>query len=160
MPGATDAGACEPFGMGRQLRGIGCQGQLVQALADMLAERLDQVDHIAPDQGFATGDPDLGDAAGNEMAADGAQFFQGEEFGAGQEVGAFRHAVDAAEIAPVRDGQAQIADLPSETVDQGAGRLSVQASVQGAGSGSDPVIMWGRTGDGPNLDLASGEIDG
>ena len=105
-----------------QLAAVGGQGQLVQrAGVQMPAQALEQPHHVAAHQRLAAGDPELAHAARDERAAQPVQFLQGQQVGLGQKGHVFRHAIHTAEIAPVGDRDAQIADVATERVDHRAG---------------------------------------
>ena len=84
-------------------------------------EQRDQAVEVPADQGLAAGDTDLLHAAGDERARDALDLLEGEELRAIEEcvvpsVDLPRHAVDAAEVAAVGDGDAEIAERPAEGV--------------------------------------------
>ena len=78
-------------------------------------------------QRFAAGEPDFFHAERDEDAADAREFLEGEDVILRQKIVAasedfLRHAVAAAEIAPVRDGQAQVAERALQGIEHSAAR--------------------------------------
>ena len=90
---------------------------LLLALLDN--EAADKIGQALADEGFAAGEADAGDAAGDEGGGDLVHFLEREDIGAGEELHAERHAIGAAEIAAIGDGEAHIGDAPPEAVDEG-----------------------------------------
>ena len=84
----------------------------------MPGQAFNQPHDAAPDQGLATGQAQLAHALADEGAAQPVELFQRQQLLLGQEGHLLGHAVDAAEIAAIRHGDAQIGDRPAERVDQ------------------------------------------
>ncbi len=84
----------------------------------MPAQSFDQVHHIAANQGLAPRQANAGYAARNEAFGDDRDLVQAQQLGAGQEGHLLRHAIAAAQVAPVGHGNTQIADCPPMTIDQ------------------------------------------
>ena len=85
-------------------------------------EPLDQHLEVAAQERLAAGDPDLLDAVGDEGAREPLDLLEGEQLLAVHEAVAaaedlLRHAVDAAEVAAVRDRDAQVAERPAQGVE-------------------------------------------
>ncbi len=88
------------------------------------ASRRDQDLEIATQQRLSAGDPELLHAELHEHARDPLDLLEREELAARQEPvvvpeDLLRHAVDAAEVAAVRDGDPQVANRPAEGVEDG-----------------------------------------
>ena len=102
-----------------ELRTVRRQRQLVQRAAlEMARQRLHQRHDAPAHQRFAAGQPELSDTLGDEGAAQPVEFLEREQVGLRQEGHVLRHAVDAAEIAAVRDGDAEVGDGAGKRVDQ------------------------------------------
>ena len=89
-------------------------------------QALDQLFDVLAQQRLAAGDAQLVHAVRDEQRGDAFDLFETEQLGAGQirvvlVEHAFRHAIDAAEIAPVGDRYPQIAYRAVARVDQPAG---------------------------------------
>ena len=84
----------------------------------MTTERAEERHDVAPYQRFATGQAQLSDAEPNKRAAHSVELFERQQLGSRQEGHLFRHAIHAAEVAPVGNRYAQIGDGSSERVDQ------------------------------------------
>ena len=83
------------------------------------------VDQAAAQQRLATGEPHLGDPEADHETDDAHQLVVGEHLGLGEPVQALgRHAVGAAQVAPVGDRHAQVTAHPTrrESRRRGAGR--------------------------------------
>ena len=76
-----------------QLGSVGGQGQLVQPVPQRAAQRADQFEHIAPDQGLAPGQPDFGHPTRDEAQGQLVQFFQAQHLAARQKGLPFGHAI-------------------------------------------------------------------
>jgi len=113
---AVDAGVFEALGVLAQVGGVGGHAQFVEA--GQCAELFHEGDDAAPNEGFAAGDADFVDAEFGEALAELRHFFDAEQFVAWQEGHVFGHAVAAAQVAAVGDGQAHVGDLAAEAVDQ------------------------------------------
>ena len=77
----------------------------------------EQSHDVAAHQGLATGQAQFFHPEPDKRAAHPVELFEGQQLLLGQEGHLFRHAIDAAEIAPVGDRYAQIGDGASERVD-------------------------------------------
>ena len=72
---------------------------------------------IAPDERFAAGETNHGDAEGDEDAGQALDFFIAENLGALDPVVlGERHAIEASEIAAIGDGDPQILDRTVEAI--------------------------------------------
>ena len=103
-------------------RGVGRERD-VKAIVDP-DEPLDQPLEIAPQERLATGDPKLVDAQLDERPGHSLDLLEGQKLAPRQEPvlaaeDLLRHAVDAAEVAAVGDGDPQIANRPAERVRRG-----------------------------------------
>jgi hypothetical protein len=78
--------------------------------------RAHQRHHVAADQRFAAGEAQFAHALGDEGRAQPVEFLERQQVGLGQECHVFRHAIEAAQIAAIRDRHAQITDGPAERV--------------------------------------------
>ena len=86
------------------------------------ARRRDQHLEVATEQRLAAGDAELLHAEVDEHARDALDLLEGQELAARQEAvvvpeDLLRHAVDAAEVAAVGDGDPEIANRPAEGVE-------------------------------------------
>src|SRR5262249_29955989 len=98
-----------------KLRAVGGQGEFAErAGGEVPRERVDERHEAAPHQRFAAGEPQLRDALGDEGAAQPVEFLEREQVALGQERHVLGHAVDAAEIAAVRDGDEKMGDAAPE----------------------------------------------
>jgi len=108
----------------RKLAAVGGERELLQAArADAPAQTFDQAHHIAPDQRLAARDADAVHTLGDERSTQPLQLLERQQFRLGQKGHVLRHAIDAAEVAAVRHGDAQIGDVPAEWIDH-AGTLA------------------------------------
>ena len=104
--------------MAGQLAAVGGQRQLVErACAQVAAEALEQADHVAPHQRFAAGEAQLANPLAYESAAQPVQLFQAEDVLLRQERHLLGHAVNAAEVAPVRDRNPEVGDRATKRID-------------------------------------------
>ena len=85
-------------------------------LLEMARQRAHQRHHVAPDQRFAAGQPQLAHALGDEGRTQPVEFLERQQVGLGQEGHVFRHAIEAAQVAAVGDRYPQIADGPAERI--------------------------------------------
>ena len=116
---APDAVAGEFGSIFAELAAVGGERQLLErAGCEMARQRGDQRHDAAPHQRLAAGEAQLAHALGDEGGAQAVELLQRQHVGLGQERHVFRHAVDAAEIAAVRDRNAQIGDGAGERIDQ------------------------------------------
>ncbi len=108
-----------------QPRAVGGQGQFVQAMTDQTPDPVDQFAHVAPDQGLAAGQADLGNPARDEAFGDDRNLLHASNALRGRKVIA-SPCNTTAEIAAIGDGDAQIADGTAMRIDQrGLGRDSM-----------------------------------
>ena len=112
-PGLRDA-----LRMAGEVGGVGGHRQLVEAVAQPLAQFVDQRQRHGAHQRLAAGQPDLVDAAGDESVRQTYQLIEIEQLPPGQELHRLTHAIIAAQIAPIRHRKAQVPDRASEFVDQ------------------------------------------
>jgi len=112
----SEAGSLDPPGVLPEQSRIGSHGQDVEPFDT--TEAGDQDMEVATHERLTAGEADLVDAHSDENPANALQLLEGEKLGAifpDQPFGG--HAVEAAEVAPVGDRDAQIAVLASEFVD-------------------------------------------
>ncbi len=108
------------LGIAGELAAVGGERQLVErARLQVPAERPEQGHDAAPHQRLAAGETQLAHAQPHEGGAHAVELFQRQNLGFGQEGHVFRHAIDAAKVAPIRDGDAEIADVPAERINHG-----------------------------------------
>ena len=89
--------------MAGKLAAIGRQCQFVQlAAGEMPREAAHQAHDVLAHQGLSPRQPQLAHAMADEGAAQPVQFLQRQDLRLGQEDHVLGHAIDAAEIAPVR----------------------------------------------------------
>ena len=105
--------------LGREESAVGGEGEVLEALEG--GQLLDQAGEVAADEGFAPGDADLLDAVRDEEAREAHDLLVREDLLAVEELEGrpehfLGHAVDAAEVAAVRHGDAQVAEGPVEGV--------------------------------------------
>src|SRR5262249_62427853 len=82
------------------------------------------------------------DAVGDEGAAKPVELLEREQVALGQERHVLGHAVDAAEIAAVRDRDAQVGDAAPERVDQRRlyrREAQIHSCLRGSGGGPAPL---------------------
>ncbi len=111
-------------GLGAKERAVGGEGQVLEAGG--FAKEGDELGEVAADERFASGEADLLDAVFDEDAGKAADLLVGQKFGSLEELvfGAedlARHAVGAAEVAPVGDRDAEIAKRAAEGINEGHG---------------------------------------
>ena len=131
---AADAGLAEREGEFGELGAVCCDCDFADAgdAGEVFAEGDDALSH----QGLAAADADFVDAEFGEGAGDGVKFLQREDFAFGEEAHVDGHAVGASEVAAVGDGEADVCDAPSVSVDEGAfGLDGVGAGCAGAEGG-------------------------
>ena len=90
-------------------------------MPSMLDQHRDELFEALPHEGLAAGDADLADAEVDEEPGEACGLLVGEDGLAGEEVVALAvhfggHAVGAAEVAAVGDGDAEVAHRPAEHV--------------------------------------------
>ena len=120
---ARQAGGGERLRLPRQERAVGRQRQVDVSERCQL---LDEHRQIAPDERLAARDADLLDAAADEDARDALDLLERQQLVAAQELvvaseDLLRHAVDAPEVAPVGDGDAEVPEWTAKRVGQGHG---------------------------------------
>ncbi len=107
-------------GKAGELRAVGGQRQLIHAaFIDVAADLADQLHDVLAHQRFATGQADLAYALVDKRGAHAVELFQRQKIFLGQEGHIFRHAIGAAEIAPVGYRDPQIIHRPAKRVDHG-----------------------------------------
>ena len=125
VEGDVDALDAEPCQLARELfqpRAIGGEGQLFQCAGlQMSRQALHQLHEPAADEGFTAGEAKLLHAQPHKGRRDAVKLLDRQHFALGQEDHVLGHAVDAAQVAAVRDGDAQIADAAAKRVDHGPG---------------------------------------
>src|SRR3546814_310069 len=114
----ADPAFAEASGHRSELGPVGRHGDLVQPLAEVATDRLDESQDVAPDERLSARQADAPHATIDEYAGKVSQFFQCQQIGLGQELHMFGHAVAAAKIAPVGHRQADVGDPAAEAVDQ------------------------------------------
>ena len=120
----------------RQLAAVGRQRQFTQRAAVQMARHCIKERHNpAPHQWFAARDAQLFDAKADKRAAKAVKLFKRQQVFLGQKGHVFRHAVDAAKIAAVSDGNPQVADRAREWVDQGRIHIPERRAGQGGAQG-------------------------
>ncbi len=90
-------------GMRGEAGAVGGERQLVERAADLAAQAVRQIDHVAADQRLAAGQSDLAHAACDEALGDQRDLLEAEQFRPRQEGHLLRHAIAAAEIAAIGD---------------------------------------------------------
>ena len=101
-----------------ELAAIGGEGQFLErACFQMPSHRLEKGHDATAHQGFPACDPQFLDPKIDETGTKPIQLFQAQQFGLGQECHILRHTVDAAKIAAIRDGDAQIGNRAGKWVD-------------------------------------------
>ena len=111
-----------PRPLRRQQRAVGGHGDVVEAVD--AGEHLDQLLEVAAQQGLAAGQAHLLDAEADEQTREARDLLEAQQLVARQEgvVAAedlLRHAVGAAEVAAVRDRDAQVMQRPVERIEYG-----------------------------------------
>ena len=102
--------------VGRQVGGVPGQQQTVRRERDVVdaagaADHADEVGAAHPHQRLAAGDAHLGDARVGGGAREHGELFVAEDLAVGARLDPLlRHAVRAAEVAAVGDGEAQVVD--------------------------------------------------
>ena len=119
---AVQAGLGEVAGARRQQRPVGGQRQVVDAIERRQSR--DQPLEPLPHQWLAAGEPDLAHAQRDRDAHDALDLVEVEDLGARQEgvvrpERLARHAVAAAEVAPIGDADAQVAHRSLHRVEDG-----------------------------------------
>ncbi len=113
-------------GIAVQLGAVGGDGQVAEPV--QLSQSLEQPQDVASHQGLAAGDAYLRHAQLAEALADTRNLLEGQQLAAGHELDVFRHAIDAAQVAAVCDGQTHVRDVAAETVYKLVGALAHRGS--------------------------------
>ena len=90
---------------------------------------LDQDREVAAHQGLAAGQPDLVDPQRHRDPDEPLDLLEAQELRAGQELDLLRHAVDAADVAAVRDADPQVIVRASERVDESFGWIVIAIAM-------------------------------
>ena len=98
---------------------------LAMRLGALIGHGLDELTLTTNAMRLAAGQADAADAARDEPRRQLAHLLDAEHRRFGQENHVFRHAVTAAQVAAVGNRQAQVADPPAKSVDQGCRRRGV-----------------------------------
>jgi hypothetical protein len=107
----ADTGVPELFEVLFQEHPVGGEGDIPQALYG--SETFQKIVHIAPDQGLAAGDADFGYAKFGGYPHDSKNFLIPQDILMGQFGSAGKGpAIDAVQVAMVRNGYAQVAQSP------------------------------------------------
>src|SRR6516165_11546576 len=131
---------CEIAGILRQLGAIGGERELIERAACKLARKPRNKRHYpTPDQRFSAREAQLPHAARNERAAKPIELFKAQQIGLRKKCHVLRHAIDAAEIAPIGHRDAQIRDRSPEWIDQ-AQCLRLQSESFSALHQSGPML--------------------
>src|SRR4029078_992970 len=134
---ALDAASCKVRCEPLELAAIGRERELIERVGiEMPRHRLDQPDNIPRAQRLSSGEAHFPHALGDEGACQPVEFLKRQQFALLEELHLFRHAIDAAEIATVRDGYPQIGDPPAEPVDHGCLSIRVGHSVSSSAIGT------------------------
>ncbi len=138
---AVQTGPRQCFGLAREDGGVGGHGQfhrLAVRRADG-GEHGHQVLHALAQQRLTAGDAQLAHAQADEHARQALDFLEAQQIGVAQEFvmrveHLFGHAIGAAEIAAIGDGDAQIVQRPAQLVgQQRTGREGVRGNGRHAG---------------------------
>ena len=142
-------GVLQRLRLARQQRAVRGQGQVEFAAVRraQCAQHGDQVFEVLAQQRFAAGQADLLHAVGDEKPRHAGDFLEGQQR-AMRQVGVIlvehflRHAIDAAEIAAVGDGNAQVVQRARE----GIGQQAVRAFQHGrdGGRGLQAAVIGNR----------------
>jgi hypothetical protein len=100
-----------------QLCAICGEREFIESAANPCAQPLEQLHHVTPHQWLAARQPQLARAQPDEGGTDPLDLLQRQNVLFRQEAHVFRHAIHAAQIAPVRHRHPQIGDGPAERVD-------------------------------------------
>ena len=126
---ATQAGVCQRLRERPQGRAVRRQRQVEgpPGRCPQVGQHPDELGQPAPDQRLTAGDPQLLDAELDEGPGGTVDLLEGQHLVLGQErvvapEDLLWHAVGAAEVAPVGDGDAQVVQRPPETVERMAWR--------------------------------------
>src|SRR5262245_60996129 len=99
-----------------QQQAVGRQANV--ANAGNLRQHPDELVQVATHERFAAREPDLVDPQRRRNANEMRDLFEGEQFRSLHERDILRHAIDAAEVAPVRDADAQVVVHAAKGVEQ------------------------------------------
>ncbi len=142
---ASDAVSRKVGRVSVELGAVGRQRELIERARSKVARQRGHERHdAAPHQRFAAGQPQLAHPFGDEGRAEPVKLFERENVGLGQEGHVFRHAIDAAEIAAVRDRHAQVSDGAAEWIDQ-----RLRCECRGAFELDHPRLLVPRHLEGP-----------
>ena len=95
---------------------VGRHRQFVETMADMPTEPPDKLAHVAPHERLAATETDLVDPPLDEALGDDRNLFEAQQSTARQERHFLGHAIAASQVAPVGDGNPQIAYRPSVAI--------------------------------------------
>lgn len=113
---AVQSGGAQGLGQWRQQHPVGRHGDIVDAFDPSAA--LDDLDEILPQSRFASGKTDPAESNGRRGLYDSLDLTAIEQILAGSVRDlAQRHAVDAAQVAVVGQGNPEIIDVPLEAID-------------------------------------------
>src|SRR5262249_28193087 len=116
---AADPGVFELLRIFRELAAVGGQRQLFQrSRVEVARQGTKQPQDVLAHQRLAAGDPELLDALGDKGRAHAVELFEREQILLGQEGHMLGHAIGAAEVAAVGDGNTQVRDMATEGIDQ------------------------------------------
>jgi hypothetical protein len=106
----------------------------VRSRSPIPRRHLDQPLDLLAQQRLAAGQPDFAHAQAGEHACDARDFLEGQQLGMRQEriivaEDIFRHAVDAAKITAIGDGDPQVVQRPSPCVGDRSGQRRRQRRV-------------------------------
>ncbi len=109
------AGLAQGLGHGGQLAAIGGHGKVAQPVG---ADLLHQFQNVLAHEGFTAGEADFFGTQSHEVAGNPRDLFQCENLLARQKGHVLRHAVNAAEITAIGNGQPHIVDCSAKSVCQ------------------------------------------
>ena len=104
---------------------------------------MEQPHDVLAHQRLAAREPELPHALGDEGGAQAVQLLQREQVGPRQERHVLGHAIDAAEIAAVRDRYPQIGYVPAEGIHHGAAADGQRGGGNLEGHVRRPEILFG-----------------
>lgn len=114
----ADAGGRDRLAERGELEAV--RGELHRTNAGLRDEGAQQFDDAGPDEGFAAGDAEAGEAQRGSRAHDAKDFRIGQHIGGGQPAPIrLRHAVETALVAAVGDRKTQVIDRPAKGVVHG-----------------------------------------
>ena len=120
------------LGLAGEQAAVGGQGDVVDAVD--LGQHRDQALDVAPQERLSAGQPQLAHARAGEHAGQPRDLLEREQLRAAQELEVMPedllgHAVDAAEVAPVGDRDAQVAQRAVEAVGDGSPCLTAYRGI-------------------------------